>query len=371
MPTSSRPSRSTTPDAPDSAEAARALRKLGFGLCRIDAREKKPTYKEWATRSLEPEDFDAGDQIGILGGPLSDAGRTGHALGILDLDSEAAIERADRYLPGTAMCEGRASKPRSHRYFLVPCDSIPASELSNAPQAAPAAIAAKGHAGPRTRSFRSQDGGEILRLIGTGGQAVCPPSLHPSGEERHWQSPGGGPGRPAVISYPMLLAKVEELVKACGWRPTEAVALSTREKPLRQAKTKLDGRLEHRISRYLDACPPAVAGRGGHIQLYRVAMAVVHGFALDPDDAVELLDSQYNPRCRPPWTLRDLQHKVEDAMSATHHKSRGHLIDGDGDGGTSGSLPEDTPALIAKAFDARVKVIVARNGLKSNRRGQP
>ena len=139
----------------------------------------------------------------------------------MDLDDQAALSLADEYLPPTGMVDGRPGKPRSHRAFLVPCGSIPEDEHSQAAQAAPAAVRFAGHPGPRTRSYQGPDGKEILKLVGTGGQVVCPPSLHPSGERRAWAGPGGRPGEPAAIDYPTLRAAVEELARACGWRPRE------------------------------------------------------------------------------------------------------------------------------------------------------
>src|SRR5438045_2304459 len=100
--------------------AATLLRQRGFAICKPDPREKKPTYRGWSTRSLEPSDFAGGDQIGVMAGALSDGGKPGRSLVIIDLDAATAVERADAYLPVTGMSEGRPSKPRAHRYFLVP-----------------------------------------------------------------------------------------------------------------------------------------------------------------------------------------------------------------------------------------------------------
>jgi hypothetical protein len=360
--------RKVRPGAPNATREAAELLSRGLAVCRIDHQEKKPTYRGWSTRSLGAEDFAADDLIGIMGGPLSDGRRPGHALVIIDLDDAAALEKADGYLPPTGMTEGRAGKPRSHRYYLVPLASVPEAEHSTAEQAAPAAVAATGHPGPRTRSFRATDGREILRLIGTGGQAVCPPSLHPSGEPREWDGPDGRPGRPAVVAYPDLRAAVEGLAAACGWVRKEAVAPAGGAPPAGGGESAgLDGRLERRVLAYLDACPPAVSGRGGHDQLFRVAIALAHGFALAAEVAVELLTTHYNPRCRPPWTTKEIRHKVEDALAAGRDKPRGHLLARSG-GNASAALPDDTPAIVRRAFAARVGVIAAR-AVRGNRRG--
>src|SRR5438105_2190814 len=158
------------PSAAESGQEIRTtaarLRSLGFALCKPDPRSKQPTYKGWSARSLEPGDFAEGDQIGIIGGPLSDGGRPGHSLVVIDLDSPDAVARADEYLPATGMAEGRAGKPRSHRYYLVPVSSIPGWAASSADQAGRAAKEKTGHPGPFIKSFRHRESkGEVVRFL--------------------------------------------------------------------------------------------------------------------------------------------------------------------------------------------------------------
>src|SRR5262249_10332171 len=154
---------------------AAELRALGFALCRILPGKKKPTDEGWPTRTLEPDDFKDGDQIGVLGGPLSDANRPGHALIAVDLDSPHALEDADTFLPATGMEEGREGKRRDHRYYLVPLASIPEWALSPADQGAAAALEQKGHRGPFKKAFNhAQTGKRVIDFVGTGGQVVAP-----------------------------------------------------------------------------------------------------------------------------------------------------------------------------------------------------
>ncbi len=80
---------------------------------------------------------------------------------------------------------------------------------------------------------------------------------------------------------------------------------------------------------YLEKIPGAVSGQGGHPQTFAAACALVHGFALHPSDALDLLRRDYNPRCVPPWTERELIHKVTSATTAQHQKPRGHLLGDD------------------------------------------
>jgi hypothetical protein len=62
---------------------------------------------------------------------------------------------------------------------------------------------------------------------------------------------------------------------------------------------------------YLDKLPPAVSGAGGHPATFRAACECVR-FGLGDADALALL-LEYNRRCSPPWTEKELAHKLADA----------------------------------------------------------
>lgn len=68
-----------------------------------------------------------------------------------------------------------------------------------------------------------------------------------------------------------------------------------------------------RASAYLATIPGAVSGSGGHDQTFKAALALVRGFNLSRSEALSLLVADYNPRCEPPWSDRELEHKVESA----------------------------------------------------------
>lgn len=67
-----------------------------------------------------------------------------------------------------------------------------------------------------------------------------------------------------------------------------------------------------RARRYLHRMPPAVSGQGGHNATFRAACVLVLGFNLPPELAFDLL-AEWNGRCEPPWTDRELWHKIGDA----------------------------------------------------------
>jgi hypothetical protein len=61
--------------------------------------------------------------------------------------------------------------------------------------------------------------------------------------------------------------------------------------------------------------PAAVSGQGGHNQTFTAACVLVQGFGLSHQDAWPLL-KEYNERCQPPWSDKELWHKLEDAEKA-------------------------------------------------------
>jgi hypothetical protein len=84
--------------------------------------------------------------------------------------------------------------------------------------------------------------------------------------------------------------------------------------------------IEERATKYLACCDPTVSGSRGHDVLFRVTCALVWGFALCPDVALRLLREVYNPRCLPPWSERELEHKINGALAAEHLMPRGYLL---------------------------------------------
>ena len=67
----------------------------------------------------------------------------------------------------------------------------------------------------------------------------------------------------------------------------------------------------HFAREYVASQPPAIAGSKGHNATFRVACQLV-GFGLNDAQTLELL-REFNSRCQPPWTEKELRHKVQDA----------------------------------------------------------
>ena len=79
--------------------------------------------------------------------------------------------------------------------------------------------------------------------------------------------------------------------------------------------------------RYVAKIPPAISGQGGHNQAFKVACILVKGFALSVEQAIPIFD-EYSQRCTPPWSPRELEHKLGSANTARDLKPRGYLRDG-------------------------------------------
>jgi len=84
--------------------------------------------------------------------------------------------------------------------------------------------------------------------------------------------------------------------------------------------------LVERARRYISRMEPAIAGSGGHDRTFAVAGVLVHGFAFEQQDALALLREWNGTHCRPPWSERELIHKIDSALARPSDKPRGHLI---------------------------------------------
>lgn len=72
-----------------------------------------------------------------------------------------------------------------------------------------------------------------------------------------------------------------------------------------------------RAAAYLRKCPPGIEGQNGSSTTLRAAILVGPGFDLSEEASVSLLMEEFNPRCVPPWSEKELRRKVQEAFRVT------------------------------------------------------
>jgi hypothetical protein len=95
--------------------------------------------------------------------------------------------------------------------------------------------------------------------------------------------------------------------------PQSSIAVRRVEAPSTSTLTRV-ARMDavNRARRFLARTPPAIAGQHGDLFTFRICCRLVRGFALSDDEAVQIL-REWNARCAPPWSDRELLEKVRNA----------------------------------------------------------
>jgi hypothetical protein len=142
-----------------------------------------------------------------------------------------------------------------------------------------------------------------------------------------------GPGRPhrrsGIIDVPHGLAVVprERLEDLAAEAPTPEPKRSAAANGWTPPLAVDRARVIDRARKYVARMPAAVSGQGGHTATFEVAQVLLRGFDLTDAEAWPILVG-YSDRCSPPWSERELRHKLANAR----HNSRlpaGYLLNGD------------------------------------------
>ncbi|MBB3205422.1 hypothetical protein FHS27_001222 [Rhodopirellula rubra] len=282
-------------DQADVRSQVAIYRQRGWFCVPLRPRSKSPSRRDWTNLRLQPRAIPENSNIGII------LGEPSGWLVDVDLDCSEAIELADSYLPPTPSITGRPSALRSHRWYIA--------------------------TGANTEKHQDpSDGSMIVELRSTGTQTVVGPSIHPEGEPYDVLD-----AEPATVPAPMLAACVKALADAVIVKRGVSLQLAKPE-PRPEPKPSQAGSLRHRdieprAIAYLNSMPPAISGSSGHSQTFAAATALVHGFGIEPDRALTILQTEYNPLCTPPWSDRELQHKINQAATKSHDRPFGWLRD--------------------------------------------
>lgn len=287
-----------------SIKAAIAYHRRGFQPVVVPAGRKGPVTKGWQSQVYTEAElatrFAGKGNIGLLLGPSS------RNLVDVDLDCREARTLADKFLPGTPSVTGRPGTPRAHRWYIA--KDVKTTQYHD----------------PQTKTM-------IVELRGTGAQTLVGPSIHPESGEPYDMLDG----EPTSVASSVLAACVKALADAViearyGKQAVRVNASKPRPRPTCRPVRGVvpdDDAVYCRAVAYLDAMPSAISGSGGHNATYIAAVAMVHGFGLDPDVACALLIDQYNPRCQPAWSEKQIRHKIDDAASKAHDYPHGWLRD--------------------------------------------
>jgi KaiC/GvpD/RAD55 family RecA-like ATPase len=79
------------------------------------------------------------------------------------------------------------------------------------------------------------------------------------------------------------------------------------------AGVTLETPVSERAIKYLAKMEPSISGQDGHKKCFAAACVLIKGFELTESEALRILQMEFNPRCQPPWSDRELQHKVSQA----------------------------------------------------------
>lgn len=185
----------------------------------------------------------------------------------------ARLEEQHGAIPATLTSRSGRVDGGEHRFFHVP-EGLDLAAIKN----------------------RAGNGGGPMPKVDIrteGGQVVAPPSLHVSGNRYSWAD-----RRTPIATLPAWLYRL------ATWEPAPPPVEPPRFEPS----------VVERARAYLSKVPGAVSGQGGHPHTLLAAEHLVRGFELDDGTAMMLL-REWNRTCDPPWTERELQHKVYEARA--------------------------------------------------------
>lgn len=76
---------------------------------------------------------------------------------------------------------------------------------------------------------------------------------------------------------------------------------------------------------------PAISGQGGHNHTFQLACMLIHGLKLADDQATQVLQ-EWNSTCQPPWSQKELQHKIKQAREKGSYNDLGPPMSTNGNG---------------------------------------
>ena len=164
-----------------------------------------------------------------------------------------------------------------------------------------------------------------IEIRGNGLYVVLAPSIHPNGGIYAWAK--------TMAPWDCEYAEFPDFMRPTTrspWVSSQVAAL-----PLAAPTGPANADILERAGLYLTQCDPAIQGQAGHSKLLWAAVTLVRGFKLPDDQALALLEREYNPRCIPEWNMadpkdaKDFRRKIKEAHKVTPDKLDGWLLDDD------------------------------------------
>jgi Bifunctional DNA primase/polymerase, N-terminal/AAA domain len=284
------------PLAPDhgnvtALNGALELARLGFRVVWIHPPDssckspgKQPILKDWVNRaSDDPKELEAqwggelstqDPNVGIVLGTQPD-GRYILAIDVDDAGRLTELETSLGTLPATAAISS-ARGDKLLYYVVAPPDVL-----------------------VRLRNVTGLWKVPGIDVKVAGGQVVAPPSRHPSGTKYVWRTQGPT----AKLPQKWLEAIVPLSVTGSDLEPR----IVPQSPPLGRDDLQL-----RRARAYVAKMSASVQGQNGSGDAFAVARKCLQDFLLSDADTWQLLN-EWNQRCQPPWSTKELAHKLKDA----------------------------------------------------------
>ncbi len=155
-----------------------------------------------------------------------------------------------------------------------------------------------------------------------GGYLILPPSVHQSGKKYEWiYSPLENADSVELAALPQEWLNILPRQGDNDSSPKKNKSRTTVASDLRQPSTE-SPLIIAQCRKYVEQCAPAVSGNGGHNQTFHVACVIFYDFGLNERDGWPIL-LEYNIRCAPAWSEKELRHKMSDALAKTGTRPRG------------------------------------------------
>lgn len=272
-------------------EIALALAKRGWPVFPVGA-NKRPIVKDWPNRASVDEGAIRGMWRGYPSALVAIV--TGRRSGVFVVDVDAGDDHPihDKLDPTFVVGTPRGGR---HYYYVMP-EGLDDDDVLRNTQKADRCL---GYGDVDTR--------------GNGGYVVAPGCV--VGEDKRYE---------ILVDVPPLPIPGWVLDAMRDYKRASMAAQRALVAPVR-----LDdrGAAMKRARAYAAKMPPAISGSGGHSATMAVARACATGFGLSDGEILDVL-REFNARCSPPWSEKELAHKAREAATKPDPKGNapGHLL---------------------------------------------